>query len=374
MNKKNQKEYESERKKLMYWVAYLRLSRSYTIARAYKLGKVSKENAYKEVNNLDKVIEINDKFGNVWKNPIEWLDENIYEIRSTFTGAVTPEIVSILDDEKIEKKEEITREVTNYVNKDWAVNGHQPSMLVSIPLGVKKNYLFEFLKNALEQHENKDADQKKDTKTPQKFELTKEVVRMDALEKAYNLVMMKAANREMPNWELAENLGLCANSVAIVKKAVLEKEVNAADVETEAVSEAHKSINAVIWRYTRFAYVLAENAARGEFPKAMRETKEEREKRQKEYKKKYTKLKPEFLMSHLHRQSIYFQRQLRDRGMEHKYANEFLVPEAKINREWEPASVALAKSEQTMMHEAHENFLKHRRTYPPLPSVDEEEN
>lgn len=374
MNKKIQKEYESNRKKLLYWVAYLRLSRSYTIARAYKQGKLSKENAYKLVPDLEKILETNDKFGYVWKNPIEWFDENMYEIRSTFTGAATPEIVSILDAEKIEKKAEITKEIANNVYTEWAANGHQPSMLVSIPLGVKKNYLFEFLKNALAQHENKDADKTEEPKASKKYELTKEIVRMDALEKAYNLVMLKAANREMPNWELAEHLGLCANSVGIVKKAAMEKDANVANFDEEEVAEAHKSINAVIWRYTRFAYVLAENAARGEFPKAMREAKEEKEQRQKEHKKKYTKLEPKFLMSHLHRQSIYFQRQLKDRGMEHKYANEFLVPEAKINREWEPASVALARSELTMMHEAHENFLKHRRTYPPLPPVDEEEN
>lgn len=38
MNKKIQKEFESNKKKLMFWIAFLRLSRSYTIAHAYKRG------------------------------------------------------------------------------------------------------------------------------------------------------------------------------------------------------------------------------------------------------------------------------------------------------------------------------------------------
>lgn len=372
MNKKLEKEYESNSKKLMYWVAFLRISRSYTIARAYKLGKLSQESAYKLVPDLDKVISTGDKFGYVWQNPLEWLEENMYETRSTFTGAATPEIVSILSTEKIEKKQEIANEVTNYLYGEWASAGHEPCMLVSIPLNVKKNYLFEFLKNALEQEESKSDAHTELPKQPKKFELTKEIVRMDALEKAFNLIMMKAANREMPNWELAQHLGLCANSVAIIKKAAMERGLGVVhDDETEI--EAHKSINAVIWRYTRFAYVLAENAARGEFPKTLREDKAEKDKRLKEYKKKYTKLKPRFLMSHLNRQSVYFQRQLKDRGMEHKYANEFLVPEARINRKWEPASVTLAKSEEPSSDEAHENFLKHRRIYKPLPPMDDEE-
>jgi hypothetical protein len=282
--------------------------------------------------------------------------------------------VSILDDEKIEKKAEIAKEIANNVYMEWAANGHQPSMLVSIPLGVKKNYLFEFLKNALAQQENKAADKTEQPKPPKKFELTKEIVRMDALEKAYNLIMMKAANREMPNWELAEHLGLCANSVAIVKKTALEKNTGVTNVDTDAETEALKSINAVIWRYTRFAYVLAENAARGEFPKVLRESKLEKDNRQNEHRKKYTKLKPRFLMSFLHGQGVYFRRQLKDREMEHKYANEFLVPDAKINREWKPASVAHVESDRSVMDEAHDNFTRTRRTFAPLPPVDGEEN
>jgi hypothetical protein len=119
--------------------------------------------------------------------------------------------------------------------------------------------------------------------------------------------------------------------------------------------------------------VLAENAARGEFPKMLREDKGEKDERLKKYKKKYTKLKPKFLMSYLHKQSVYFQRQLEDRGMKHKYANEFLMPEAKINRQWEPKSDIEANSKQSVTDVAHENFLKNRRTYAPLPDVDGEE-
>ena len=63
MTKKAEKEYESNRKKLLFWLAFLRLSRSYTIARAYKLGKLSKDTAYKEVPDLDKVIFTVEKFG-----------------------------------------------------------------------------------------------------------------------------------------------------------------------------------------------------------------------------------------------------------------------------------------------------------------------
>jgi hypothetical protein len=260
------------------------------------------------------------------------------------------------------------------VYRDWASSGHEPSLLVSIPLKVKKSYLYEFLKNALEQLENKLDDQIEGWTSPKKFELTKEIVRMEALENAYNLIMMKAANRDMPNWELAEHLGLCSDSVATVKKSLNEPTVGEIDYEVDAVLEAHKSINAVIWRYTRFAYVIAENAARGEFPKTLREGKAEKDKRKKEYKKKYTKLKPRFLISFLHGQSIYFQRQLKDRNMEHKYANEFLVPEAKINRKWQPASVEEAKADQPLIDVAHDNFLINRRTYAPLPKVDGDEN
>jgi hypothetical protein len=372
MKKETEKEYESNRKKLLFWLAFLRLSRSYTIARAYKLGKLSKDTAYKEVPDLDKVIFTVEKFGNVWQNPLEWFDENIYEIRSTFTGAATPEIVSILTPEKSEKKTEIANEVNSFLHRSWSANGHDTTMLVSIPLNVKKNYLFSYLKKELEQLERELNKQSEQPKPPKKYELTKEKVRMDALEKAYNLVMMKAANKEMPNWQLAEHLGLCANSVATVKKAASEKLLGTA-IYDEAEIEAHKSINAVIWRYTRFAYVLAENAARGEFPKAMREDKAEKEKRLSEYKKKYVRLKPEFFISYLHKKTLYFQHRLKDRGMEHKYANEFLVAEANINKKRVPNN-SKAEEHSTLVAEDHENFIKNRRTYKPLDEDDEDIN
>ncbi|MEY4340525.1 MAG: hypothetical protein RL541_29 [Pseudomonadota bacterium] len=373
MTKKADKEYESNRKKLMYWLAFLRISRSYTIAYAYKHGAISEKNAYKEVQDLDKVIETYDKFGFVWQNPIEWLDENIYEIRSTFTGASTPEIVSILRSEKSDEKEEIAKELNNYLYMDWPQSGHEERVLVSIPRGVKKNYLFEFLKNALEQLAL-EADEHKRSERASKYELTKEVVRMDALEKAYNLIMMKAAAPNMPNWEIAEYLGLCPNSVQTVKQQQRkEKTEQKTDAEDDDVLDAHKSINAVIWRYTRFAYVLAENAARGKFPQGVKENKEEKEARAKEYKKKYTRLKPRFLYNYLNKESVYFQKQLQAKGMVHKYANEFLVPAANINRKWRPAE-KLANDESSVENTAHENFLKHRRTYAPLPPVDGEDN
>lgn len=365
MNKKSQKEYESNIKKLMYWLAFLRISRSYTIAYAYKHGAMKEKDAYKEVNDLDKVIETYNKFGFVWKNPIEWVDENIYAISSTFTGAATPEIVSILNSEKSEEKGQIIKEVNNYVYSKWAEAGHETSVLVSIPIKVKKNYLYEFLKNTLEQLELEFKEKLEQSKQPAKYELTKEVVRMDALEKAYNLIMMKAAAPKMPNWELAEYMGLCPKSVKIVKQNQLNKSADETSLDDE-ILDAHKSINAVIWRYTRFAYVLAENAARGEFPKGLKEDKEATATRQKEYKKKYTRLKPRFLYNYLNKESVYFQRQLNDRGMAHKYANEFLIPEANINKRWRPSDDLGAENEQAFADIAHENFLKNRRTYPPL--------
>ena len=372
MNKKSQKEFESNKKKLMFWIAFLRLSRSYTIAHAYKRGFRSFDRAKKEIPDIEKVIETYDKFGYVWKNPLEWFDENMFEIHSTFAGAATPKIVSILSSDKSDKKSEIETELNNFLYKDWAAGAHETTLLVSIPLKIKKNNLHEFLKNALEQLEIDAGDEKQCQSQPKKFELTNEIVRMDALEKAYNLMMMKAANPLTPNWELAERLGLCLESVKVIKQELQDK---AEGKETDPYANPdgtnhHQSVDAVIWRYVRLAYVLAENAARGEFPKTLREKKEEKEKRLKEGKKKYVKLEPRFKYPYLQRKVKYFKGQIESRGMEHKYANEFLVPEAKINRKWVPDSRA---KEPPMVDAAHENFLKHRRIYKPLPPMDDEE-
>ena len=73
--------FEAKTAKLTYWYAFLRLSRSYAIATAYKEGRLTHRAAIKLLPDLEQVLPTYENFGDVWKkNPLDWLTANSYEI------------------------------------------------------------------------------------------------------------------------------------------------------------------------------------------------------------------------------------------------------------------------------------------------------
>ncbi len=354
--------FEAKTAKLIYWYAFLRLSRSYAIATAYKEGRLTHRAAIKLLPDFEQVLPTYENFGNVWKkNPIDWLTANSYEIGEQLRSPIAPKIVSILSPQKIEKKGQITEEFLNYLDVSWAQSGHEPTLVVSVPLKIKKINLFSFLKQALEQHEHLLEDVQPVSSKLDYLQMTSEKVRMDALEKSYNLVLIEAQNPEFAEWQLAECLGVCERSVKAIKLREAEK---AKGIEKEDYGDEPNydmSIHTVLRRYRRYAYLIAENAARGKFP-----LNDEADR-----KSRGDKIDVAFDVDVLRLHTSYLARQLEERGMTHRYANEFLMHDAGINRKRERL---IEDEHQRLVQDAHENFLKHRRIYAPLPPMNDEEN
>lgn len=354
--------FEAKTAKLTYWYAFLRLSRSYAIATAYKEGRLTHRAAIKLLPDLEQVLPTYENFGDVWKkNPLDWLTANSYEIGDRLKSPNSPQIVSILSPKKSEKKGQIAEEFLNFLDVTWAQSGHEPKLVVSVPLKIKKINLYSFLKQALEQHEHLLEDVQPVSPKLDYLQMTTEKVRMDALEKSYNLVLIEAQNPEFAEWQLAECLGVCGNSVKAIKLREAEK---AQGIEKEDYGDEPNydmSIHTVLRRYRRYAYLIAENAARGKFPlndEANRKSRGD-------------KIEVDFDVDVLRRHTGYLSRQLEERGMQHLYANEFLMRDAGINRKRERV---IEDEHQRLVQEAHENFLKHRRVYTPLPPMNSEEN
>lgn len=359
--KKSLRGYEARTAKLIYWYAFLRLSRSYSIATAYAEGKLAFRTSKRMVPDLDLVLQTYSNFGNVWKkNPLDWLTANTYEIGRHLKTANTPEIVSILGPIKSGKKEQIEDEFSNFLDTTWALSGHEPALVVSIPLKIKKVNLHNFLKRALEQHEHLLEGAVNTPQQLDQFQMTSEKVRMDALEKSYNLVLIEAQNPEFAEWQLAECLGVCDKSVKAIKLREAEKARGVTKEDYGDEPNYNMSIHTVLRRYRRYAYLLAENAARGQFPLNDEEARKARGE------KVVVKFAPKCMSQH----TSYLSRQLEERGMAHQYANEFLMRDAGINKKREkPEEVPL---HERLQAEVHENFLKNRRTYAPLPDTDDQ--
>jgi hypothetical protein len=321
--KKSLRGYEARTAKLKYWYAYLRLSKSYSVATRYKQGKLTWDAAIREVPDLKAVLPIYEEFGDVWKkNPLDWLTENSYELGKHLKTEHDPKILSILTGDKIEKNRKTVEKFSSYLENEWEASGRQPHIVVSIPLQIKKNNLFDFMRQLLDEHQTSSNDAVSTAKTQPSMKLTAEKVRMDALERGYNLVLIEAQNPNYAEWQVAECLGLSPKSVEAVKKREAEKTqgINTPDYGEDPNYDM--SIHTVLRRYRRYAWVLAENAARGKFPlndEAERTAQGE-------------KIVVQFDTESLRRHTHYLSRQLQERGMDNKYANEFLKADAGINR------------------------------------------
>jgi hypothetical protein len=354
--------YEAKTAKLIYWYAFLRLSRSYSIATAYAEGKLAFRTSKRMVPDLDLVLQTYSNFGNVWKkNPLDWLTANSYEIGGHLKTANTPNIVSILSPTKSEKKEQIESEFINFLDSTWMQSGYEPSLVVSIPLKIKKVNLHEFLKQALEQHEHLLENVETEPQQLDQFQMMSKKVRMDALEKSYNLVLIEAQNPEFAEWQLAECLGVCNKSVKAIKQLEADKAQGITKEDYGDEPNYDMSIHTVLRRYRRYAYLLAENAARGQFPLND----------EKARKGRGEKVIVKFASKCISQHTGYLSRQLQERDMPHQYANEFLMRDAGINRKREKEfDVPVLESREA---KEQEEFLRNRRVYAPLPKINEDE-
>jgi hypothetical protein len=360
--KKRKTDTELKTEKLLFWYAFLRISKSYTVVTAYKEGKLNYMKAKSLVPDIEEVIPTYEKFGNVWKkNPIAWMEENSYEISSYLTSGATPEIVSILGGEKVDKKEEIVGEMSKFTYGKWAQTGHEPHIVVAIPLKIKKYELSEFLKNALSDYSVLKNESSKVGDWQDQFKISEEKVRTDALEKAYNLIMIQAQNRRMRKWRQAECLGLCPDTVEKIRSIEQEEALGTYPEHVVDDTDYYKTITAVIWRYNNYAFKLAENAARGEFPVLKKEVLDK-------YKRKK---KVAFDYDTISTHTKYLSVQLNSKGMEHQYANEFLKPNERINRKNECLSVL---DEKTWEEIEIEKYHGRKRIYEPLPPMEDENN
>ena len=103
-----------------------------------------------------------------------------------------------------------------------------------------------------------------------KYALLITKIRDRAIKISHQIIIAKAHNPKWKLWYIAIKLKLSPNQIEIIKKAE-ERKVQAKQ-RGEKLHPSQKAtdeklfVNAVVGRYIRHAYLLAENAARGKFP------------------------------------------------------------------------------------------------------------
>lgn len=306
--------------KVIYWFAFLRLSISYRHAQLVNGGRMKFEDANSAHPNFRKVIKRYDKYGRVWrKNPIDLLFENSYSFSGLFDQSGGIKILSRLDGKKVHKTDEIVEKLTSYVRTDWPRSGYKDQVIITIPKNFDKKNIFQKIKMALESFEDEQSDQIEQeapyVRPVPWLDIPKSSkVRWEILERCYNLIVLKAIHPDMSALDQARLLGVSKDKVALLDEALaLRDKVDKTEAEYDKVENIHDyqlNIKAVVWKYTRRAYLLAENAARGVFP-SLDEIDEKRR-------------PAEFAYEHIAEMSAYMRGVLKLDGVANSFTNEFL--------------------------------------------------
>lgn len=270
--------------------------------------------------NFKKVIRRYEKYGRVWrKNPVDQLFDNSYSFSGLFDQSGGIKILSRLDGKKVDKTDEIVEKLTSYVRTEWPRSGYKDQVILSIPKNIDKNNIYQKIKMALESFEDEQNEQ-----TEQKVPYVRPVpwleipksskVRWEILERCYNLIILKSIHPELSALDQARFLGVSKDKVALLDEALaLRDKVDKTEIEFDKVQNIHDyqlNIKAVVWKYTRRAYLLAENAARGVFPSL------------EEFDEK--KRPAEFAYEHIAEMSAYMRDVLKLDGITNSFSNEFL--------------------------------------------------
>ncbi len=219
--------------------------------------------------NFDQVLLTYDKFGDVWAETAEsWYEENALTALQVIKGANQPKILSSLF---AGNEEKTAVALAKHVVGAWAQQGKQPELLISIPVNARRGDIYKLLNEALDDLQ---VDVRKNT-IPQGQDMTEQLgfdlmdtkVRLAVLQKMYGLVTLRARQPELLNWQLAHRLGLApVHTEKIAKAHELEQtSVKLLQMADRATGEK-LSVNALVGRYMRKAFLLAENAAYGKFP------------------------------------------------------------------------------------------------------------
>jgi hypothetical protein len=328
---KSNDEYEFKRSKILFWYAFLRISPSYRYAAAVKHLKIQTKRIEAFYPDFDNVLLTHDKFDNVWQeNPLDAFYENPYIFEGITNELMGVKVLSSISSKNIGQIEATTQKVATYLNSEWRMKGAEPQYIIAIPKGAKKNSIQGLIQKAIEDFEdepvNETTGDEEALPVSAPLKLMKTKVRLDVLARCYELVLLQVWNPGITKLELARALGLSRKSVEVIDRGTeLLKKTDRTEMEQYQIDDmpAHKQIiNTVIWRYTRHAYLLAENAARGKFP-CLDEIKTVDGKRS----------IPRFKTRYIEKQSRYLKRKLTEAGLTNSFSREFLDEAAQLNRD-----------------------------------------
>ena len=237
----------------LLWFEFLAISPSYDLARRYKLRPKSL-NGITLPKDFDRVQEVYDDLGNartqLFKN---WWGSVAEEQFGERADEPKVHLVGYTAD-GIQPDPDLTNELGYYFEEDWEWQGQQPTMIVAIPTGMEKRDITRGISQALKLVP---AD-KKSRPSNARYSVRGRRLKAHAYVRDLWLTHYLAFNPDVELWEAGE---------ISLKRATLGSPPRLEDQamldEVESIRDRENSTR----RSLKRAWITAENAARGEFPK-----------------------------------------------------------------------------------------------------------
>jgi hypothetical protein len=236
---------------------FLRLSPSYELARKHRTRGLSQRESASLPADFDQVLKTYDLLGDVSADFFRswWLKRGLRVFGNPYKK---PRVhcISVLSAGKSIDLTEISTPISNYLNNERNDEGLNASLLLSVPLTLKRSDLLKQISQLLAANGGIETD------VYQKPQLTlvSKRLRSDVLFKGLRLLWLKAAK---PKWELWR-LGAKAELSQSYSK---ELDPNAPKkVRTDLEKDDRIIMSKITSRYLAKYEAIAENAARGLFP------------------------------------------------------------------------------------------------------------
>jgi len=254
------------------WFNYLRISPTYELARKFRLGLLSKAQIKELPHDFESALKTYDDFGDVWAtNHPNWASKKWRDLfEANISSPKIRTLAHLLEGEHEESKI-IENNLKKYLEVERPSTGYPATFIFAIPANTTKKRILDEVNLALDQYKKSKSKNQNPKLVPKpKYACLITKVRSSALRTNHQIVMRKALHPKWTLWEIAIDLKLNRTYTEKIEEAVAYKDKmkqkgGRVDIAHRATDEK-QFINAVMGRYIRNAFLLSENAARGQFP------------------------------------------------------------------------------------------------------------
>lgn len=257
---------------MIFWFHFLRLSPSYQLATRFRANGLNEEDKQRLPVDFDDVLKTYDDFGDVWASDYHiWTRDKWRKLFDANIVMPQAKTLGLLSEGQIECNDQLETNLKLYFEQYRPTIGYPMTIIMTLPIVGNKKRIMGEVELILDRYEGfiKNSPPVRPVAKP-KYALLINKVRDRVIKLSHQIILTKASYPDYKMWEIAIRLKLNPTQTEKIKlfeqqKATVKAEGKKIDGLFEPVEEK-LLINAVMGRYIRHAYLLAENAARGKFP------------------------------------------------------------------------------------------------------------